>query len=104
MSNSHKLFGIFAIHNPESCPLNNSTNREIFKQIYAKLESNSEKYGVKSVTEFYMSVLEHQWIIILEANSAHNIEQLCIDAGISSFNTIKIVPLTNYKDVANRLS
>jgi hypothetical protein len=56
--------------------LNNSTSREIFKQIYAKLESNREKYGVKSVTEFYMSVLEIEWIIILEANSAHNIEQL----------------------------
>ena len=27
-----------------------------------------------------MSVLEHEWIIMVEANSAHNIEQLCIDS------------------------
>ncbi len=104
MSTSYRLFGIFAIHRPESCPLNNSLNREIYKEIYKKLELNSEKYSVKNVTEFYISVLEHEWIIILEANSAHDIEQLCIDVGISSFNTIKIVPLTKYKDAINRLS
>ncbi len=28
---SYKLFGILAIHSPESCPLNNPTNREVFK-------------------------------------------------------------------------
>ena len=51
-----------------------------------------------------MSVLEHEWIIMVEADSAHDIEQLCIDSGISSFNTVKIVPLKNYKDVVSNLS
>jgi hypothetical protein len=27
-----------------------------------------------------MSVLIHEWIIMVEANSAHDIEQLCIDS------------------------
>ena len=45
-----------------------------------------------------MSVLKHEWIIMVEANSAHDIEQLCIDSDISSFNTVKIVPLKNYQD------
>ena len=44
-----------------------------------------------------MSVLEHEWIIIFEAVNAHDIESLCIDAGIASFNTIKIVALKNMK-------
>src|SRR5690242_7984847 len=103
MSLSYKLFGISAVHSPESCPLNNSSNREVFKQIYKRLEENSAKYGIKKIVCFYMSVLEHQWFIILEANSAHNIEQICIDSGISSFNTVKIVPLADYQDVASKV-
>jgi len=103
MSSSYGLFGILAIHSPESCPINNSSNREVFKRIYKKLEENSTKYGIKKIVCYYMSVLEHQWFIILEANSAHNIEQICIDSGISSFNTVKIVPLADYQDVVSRL-
>ena len=26
---SYKLFGIFAIHSPESCPLNNTKNKDL---------------------------------------------------------------------------
>ncbi|MER5175378.1 MAG: hypothetical protein ABJB76_07705 [Candidatus Nitrosocosmicus sp.] len=104
MSLSYKLFGILATHSPESCPLNNSTSREVFKQIYNKLESNIAKYGIKKIVSFYMSVLEHEWFIVLEANSAHDIEQICIDAGISSFNTVKIVPLTNFHEVVSKFN
>jgi hypothetical protein len=51
-----------------------------------------------------MSVLEHELIILINANSAHDIEQLCIESGISSYNTVKIVPLTDYQDVLNRIN
>jgi hypothetical protein len=30
---SYNLFGIFAIHSPESCPLNNTKNKEVFKDL-----------------------------------------------------------------------
>ena len=40
MRSFYKLFGILASHSPESRPLNNSMNREVFKQIYNKLEQN----------------------------------------------------------------
>ncbi len=103
MSSSYKLFGIFAFHSPESCPLNNSMNKEIFKEIHNKMQSNINNYGINRIVAFYMSVLEHEWVIIVEANNAHEIEQICIDAGISSFNTVKIVPLTDYKDVVSKL-
>ena len=49
-------------------------------------------------------MLEPEWLIIVEAKRAHDIEQLCIDSGISSFNTMKIVPLKNYQDVVSNLS
>ena len=51
-----------------------------------------------------MSVLEHEWIIIFEAENAHGIESLCIEAGIASFNTVKIVGLKKYEDVQNKVS
>ena len=50
-----------------------------------------------------MSVLEHEWMIIFEAKSAHDIESLCIEAGIASFNTVKIVALRKYEDVQNKI-
>ena len=50
-----------------------------------------------------MSVLEHEWMIIFEAESTHNIESLYIEAGIASFNTVKIVALRKYEDVQNKI-
>ena len=49
-----------------------------------KLESNISKFNVKKIVAFYMSVLEHEWVIILEAANAHDIEELSIAVGISS--------------------
>ena len=50
-----------------------------------------------------MSVLGHEWVIIVEAESAHDIESLCIEAGISAYNTVKIVPLNNFDVVMERI-
>ena len=90
------LFGVFATHSPESCPLNNKQSRDTLIQIDDKINSITEKFHVKKIHGFYLSVLEHQWVIILEADSAHEIETMCIEAGISAFNTVKIVPLNNF--------
>lgn len=100
---NHQLFGIFAVHKPESCPLNNNQSREIFIQLDDKLKSLAKEYNVSRVVGFYMSVLEHQWVIILEAENAHDIETLCIEAGISTYNTAKIVPLNNFEVVMERI-
>ena len=99
----YNLFGIFAIHSPEACPLNN-TKKKVFKEIFNKLQSNSEKYGVKNISGFYMSVLKHEWIIMVEANSAQDIKQLYVDSDIFSFNKVKIAPLKNYQDVVSKLA
>jgi hypothetical protein len=100
---AQQLFGIFAIHSPEACPLNNKQSRETFMQIDEKLKSITAKYNVSKIIGFYMSVLEHEWMIIVEAESAHDIETLCIEAGISAFNTVKIVPLNNFDVVMKRI-
>src|SRR5574338_513433 len=97
------LFGVFATHSPESCPMNNKCSRKIFLQIQKKIIANQKKFSVSKIVGFYMSVLEHQWIIILDAKSAHEIEQLCIVAGISATSTIKVVPINDYSVVLKKL-
>lgn len=77
---------------------------KVFLEIKEKLEKNKSKYGVNKIESFYMSVLEHEWIIIFEAVDAHDIESLCIDAGIASFNTIKIVALKKYEDIQHKVT
>ena len=97
------LFGIFAVHSPESCPLNNEKSREMFLQIQEKIEANLETYKVSKILGFYMSVLEHEWIIILDADNSHDIEKLCIGVGISSVSTVKIVPMNMYSDAIKKM-
>ena len=97
------LFGVFAIHSPESCPLNNQKSRKIFLEIQNKLKVNMKKCNITKIIGFYMSVLEHEWIIILDAKSAHDIEQLCITVGISSMSTVKIVPMNDFSVALKKL-
>ena len=97
------LFGVFAIHSPESCPLNNNTSREVFLGMETKIKSNMKKFQILKIIGFYMSVLEHEWIIILDAKSAHDIEQLCISVGISSMSTVKIVPMNEFSKTVKKL-
>ena len=98
------LFGVFATHSPESCPLNNKCSKKILLQVQTKLKANQKKFSVSKVVAFYMSVLEHQWIVILDAKSAHDIEQLCIAIGISAISTIKIVPINDLNVVLKKLN
>jgi len=97
------LFGIFAIHSPESCPMNNDSSKRMFVQVQKKIEDNLEKFKVSKIIGFYMSVLEHEWIIILDADNSHDIEKLCIEVGISSVSTVKIVPINTYSDAIKKM-
>jgi len=98
------LFGVFAIHSPESCPLNNEDSKKIFLGINKKIEESIEKHNIEKLIGFYMSVLEHEWIILLDARNAHDIETMCIDVGISSTSTVKIVPLNEFSHVIKKLT
>jgi hypothetical protein len=50
-----------------------------------------------------MSVLDYEWLIIFEAESAHDRESLCIEAGLGLFNTLKIVGLKPHDDVHSKI-
>lgn len=97
------LFGVFAIHSPESCPMNNSSAREKFIAMEDKLKNSPSSRRISKIHGFYMSVLEHEWVIILEAEAAHDIETFCIEVGISSTSTVKIVPLNNFEVVVKKI-
>jgi uncharacterized protein with GYD domain len=93
------LFGVFSIHSPEACPLNNHANRLVAMKILDKMNHVKKKYKIKEIVGFYASVLEHQFVIILDANDAHNVEQMSIEVGLSKFNTLKIVPLNEFSHI-----
>jgi hypothetical protein len=97
------LFGVFAVHSPDLCPLNNKTSKKIFMEIQGKIKATQKKFNIQKVLGFYMSVLEHEWIIIMDAKSAHDIEQMCIAVGISTTSTVKIVPLSDIQKTMKRL-
>ena len=58
-----------------------------------------KKFSIKKILGFYMSVLEHEWIIIMDAKNAHDVERLCIELGISATSTVKIVPINDFHKV-----
>ena len=68
-----------------------------------KIKSNMKKFNILKIIGFYMSVLEHEWIIILDAKNAHDIEQLCIAVDISSMSTVKIVPMNEFSKTVQKL-
>ncbi len=97
------LFGVFAIHSPDLCPMNNKNSKKIFLGIQGKIKTTQKKFNINKVLGFYMSVLEHEWIIILDAENAHDIEKMCIEVGISTTSTVKIVPINDMQKVMDAL-
>ena len=97
------LFGVFAVHSPDLCPMNNKNSKKIFLEIRGKIKATQKKFNITKVLGFYMSVLEHEWIIILDAKSAHDIEQMCIEVGISTTSTVKIVPINDIRKAMQKM-
>jgi hypothetical protein len=46
------LFGVFAVHSPELCPLNNKNSKKIFLEIQGKLKSNKRKFHIQKILDF----------------------------------------------------
>jgi hypothetical protein len=83
--------------------MNNEASKETFLKLKDRLDAEMKKYNINKIVEFYMSVLEHQWIIIIDAIHAHDIEKLCIDTGVASISIVKIVPLNRYEDITKKI-
>ena len=38
------LFGVFAVHSPESCPINNETSKKIFMKLRENMDREMKKF------------------------------------------------------------
>ena len=98
------LFGLYASHTTEACPLNNiNTAKGIAQSTGADRESLAKKYKINKIIGQYHSALEHTFLWILDAEDPHLIQQFCIAAKIASFNAIKIVPLITFDEVIEQV-
>jgi hypothetical protein len=93
------LYGIYGSHAVEACPLN---NRQVAEKVvalsFADLAEVSRKYQINRILGQYHSALEHTFLWVVDAEDPHLIEQFCLDSGVASFNTIKIVPLITFQE------
>jgi uncharacterized protein with GYD domain len=92
------LYGIYGSHSPESCPLNNVEIRSLVIKMAEQLDKVLSKNNVKMLQQYH-SGLEHTFVWIVDAQDAHSIEKFMIESGWIKFNALKIVPLTEYKNV-----
>ncbi len=94
------LFGIYASHTTEMCPLNNiEIAKTMIDQLDKGIEEQAKNYKINSILGQYHSGLEHIFLWIVDAEEPHLIEQFCIEAKIASWNAIKIVPLRTTNEV-----
>jgi hypothetical protein len=93
------LYGIYGSHTVEACPLN---NRQVAEKVMAlsftDLAEVSRTYQINRILGQYHSALEHTFLWVVDAEDPHLIEKFCLDAGVASFNTIKIVPLITFQE------
>jgi hypothetical protein len=96
---SMALYGIYGSHTVDACPLN---NRQMAEKVAALAVSDmagaARKYQINQILGHYHSALEHTFVWVVDAEDPHLIEQFCLDSGVASFNTIKIVPLITFKE------
>ena len=94
------LYGISGSHTTDACPLNNDNNA---KMVLAAEKMDIEKiaynYKIHKFVGQYHSALEHTFLWIVDADDPHMIQQFCIDSGIASFNSVKIVPMITFQQV-----
>ncbi len=88
------LYGIYGSHTVEACPVN---SLESAKKLVAFAESDPtpllSKHRINSVLGQYHSAFEHTFVWIVDADDPHSIEELALEAGLASFNELRIVPL-----------
>jgi hypothetical protein len=83
------LFAVEMKHSPEMSPIYNDKVREIFKEMYSKMEEVKAKHEVKILSNLY-SAVDHVILVVIEAPNVETVNTLLIEVGFVSFNTIKV--------------
>jgi len=95
-------YGIYGTHTTEACPMNNKENRTLLLNIASTFETTANAKGI-DVISMYHSGLEHTFEWIVEASSAHLIQELMVETKVAKFNATKIVPIWTTQDAAKFL-
>ena len=82
----------------DSCPLNNQQTRKLVIEGGPQIKQLAEGAGIKVVGQFH-SGLEHTFLWVVEAKDAHTVEAFMVQAGVSKFNALTIVPLNTFDGV-----
>jgi len=93
---------VFGTQTTEACPINNRKNRKYRLTEGPKYPGYALKDNVKILGQYHV-VLEHTFIWILEAADAQTVEKFVMEAGLSSFNALKIVHMSPFKDALPKM-
>ncbi len=93
------LYGVYGSHTVEACPVNNLENA---KRLVSFAESDPapllSKYRIDEVLGQFHSAFEHTFLWIVDAADPHLVEEFALEAGLASFNNLRIVPLKGLAD------
>ena len=93
------LFGIYGSHTVEACPLNNRKSAELFYELSkSDITQVMKDCKINKIIARYHSRLEHTLLWVVDAEDAHLIERFCVEIGLASFHTLKIVPLSTFNE------
>ena len=94
------LYGISGSHTTEACPLNSdSSAKTVLQAEKTNISEIAQKYKIQKIVGQYHSALEHTFLWIVDAEDPHLIQQFCIEGGIASFNSVKIIPMITFDQV-----
>lgn len=91
------LYGIFASRTKERSLLNNYTNRILVIEVSKRL-SEVAKNNVE-VREQFHSALDHNFLWIIDAENAHEVQRFMRESGITKFNAMRIFPVGTFQSV-----
>ena len=93
------LFGVYGEHAPDKCPLACPDAARALQRFAAEVRSRSyTAFGITDIRGQYHAALEHTFIWIIDADSAHGLKRFFIETGIVATNKIKIVPLITFDE------
>ena len=102
ISQPMETYGIYGSHTTEACPMNNKENKNLLLQVASTFEQDANAKGIK-VISMYHSGLEHTFEWIVEASSAHTVQELLVKTKVAKFNATKIVPIWTTQDATKYL-
>ncbi len=96
------LFAVEMVHSPEMSPIYNEDVRNKFKENFSKMEGVKAKYKVEILSSLF-SAVDHVILTVLEAPNIESVNNLLVEVGFASFNTIKVRHVVPTEEIVKEL-